>query len=106
MGNGGFSLSVSSRGNDFVIGGSGVLDVNGMASLRLALEESCKTEGAVVSLDLSAVSRLDPGVVNSLIEAGDFCRGLDVPFSVTVNVDVLAVLSAAGYGSELLPLVL
>ena len=101
---GGFSLSVSARGSDFVIGGSGTLDVAGMVALRKALDDSCKTEGAVVLLDLAAVTQIASDSVILLAEAGEFCRGLGVPFTVSVGAEVLKVLNDAGYDGELLPL--
>ena len=104
MPNRGFSLSVSSRGHDFVIGGSGILDAEGMTSLRQALEESCKQEGASVLIDLSEVFELRPDVVASLVDAGDFCRGQGVPLTVSVAANVLRVLNDAGFSDELLPL--
>ncbi len=105
MGNGSFSLSVSSRGNDFVIGGSGALNLEGVASLRQAVEESCKNEGAAVLLDLMLVSELHPDVVMHLVEAADFCRGLGVPFSANFGSELLHVLNGAGYDADLMPLV-
>lgn len=99
-----FSLSVSSRGTDFVIGGSGVLNLEGVASLRQAIEESCKKEGAALLLDLMLVSELHPDVVAHLVEAADFCRGLGVPFSVSFGQDLLQVLNQAGFDAELMPL--
>ncbi|MGH2784019.1 MAG: hypothetical protein ACRDJ1_02030 [Actinomycetota bacterium] len=99
-----FSLSVSSRGNDFVIGGSGALDVEGMVSLRQSVEDSCKKKDASVLLDLMMVSELDPDVVLALVETADFCRGLGVPFSVTFNPELLRILNDSGYDAELLPL--
>jgi hypothetical protein len=104
MANGSFSLSVSSRGTDFVIGGSGALNLEGVASLRQAVEESCKKEGAAVLLDLMLVSELHPDVVMHLVETADFCRGLGVPFSVTFGQDLLQVLNGAGYDADLMPL--
>ena len=104
MPNSGFSLSVSSRGHDFVIGGSGVLDVDGIASLRQATEESCKREGASVLLDLTGVTELPAEVVAALVDLGDFCRGLGVPLTLSVTAEVLRVLNDAGYSDELLPL--
>ena len=104
MANANFSISVSSRGSDFVIGGSGALDLEGVASLRQAVEESCKKEGAAVLLDLMLVSDLHPDVVVHLVETADFCRGLGVPFSVTFGPDLLGVLTEAGYDAELMPL--
>ena len=104
MGNGSFSLSVSSRGNDFVIGGSGTLNLEGVASLRQAVEDSCKKEGAAVLLDLMLVSELHPDVVMHLVETADFCRGHGVPFSVSFGQDLLKVLNDAGYDADLTPL--
>jgi anti-anti-sigma regulatory factor len=104
MPGGSFSLSVSSRGNDFVIGGSGALDAEGIVSLRQTVEESCKKEGASVLLDLMLVSELDPDVVVHLVETADFCRGLGVPFSVNFGPELLKVLTEAGYTAELMPL--
>jgi hypothetical protein len=104
MANGSFSISVSSRGNDFVIGGSGALNLEGVTSLRQAVEDSCKKEGAAVLLDLMLVSELHPDVVKHLVETADFCRGLGVPFSVTFGPDLLRVLTEAGYDAELMPL--
>lgn len=104
MPNRGFSLSVSSRGHDVVIGGSGVLDVEGMTGLRQALEESCKQQGVSVLIDLTEVSELHADVVAALVDAGDFCRGLGVPLTVSVAAGVLRVLNDAGYNEELLPL--
>lgn len=99
-----FSLSISSRGNDFVIGGSGALDLDGVAALRQTLEDSCKKEGASILLDLMLVTELYPDVIAHLVESADFCRNLGVPFSVTFNADLLKVLGDAGYDAELLPL--
>ena len=104
MSNGGFSLSVSSRGHDFMIGGSGVLDRDGMTSLRQAVEESCKQEGASVMLDLTGLSELQAEVVASLIDTGDFCRGLGVPLTLSVSPAILRVLNDAGFNEELLPI--
>ena len=104
MKNGGFSLSVSNRGHDFMIGGSGVLDVEGMTALRQAVEESCKQEGASVLLDLRELSELQPDVVAALVDTGDFCRGLGVPLTLSVSPAVLRVLNDAGFNEELLPL--
>lgn len=104
MGNGSFSLSVSSRGNDFVIGGSGALNLEGVASLRQAVEDSCKKEGAAVLLDLMLVSEIHPDVVKHLVETADFCRGLGVPFSVTFGPDQVQILKDAGYDADLMPL--
>jgi anti-anti-sigma regulatory factor len=87
-----------------VIGGTGILDVEGMTALRQALEESCKHEGASLLIDLTEVSELHPDVVASLVDAGDFCRGLGVPLTVSVAPGVLRVLNDAGYSDELLPL--
>ena len=100
-----FSLSVSSRGNDFVIGGSGALDVEGMTSLRQSVEESCKKEGASVMLDLMMVSELHPEAVIHLAEVAGFCRGLGVPFTVNMNHDLVQILNGAGYDAELMPLI-
>jgi anti-anti-sigma regulatory factor len=100
-----FSLSVSSRGNDFVIGGSGALDSEGVISLRQSVEESCKKEGASVMLDLMMVSELHPDVVVHLAGVADFCRGLGVPFTVSVNHDLLKILNDSGYDAELMPLI-
>jgi anti-anti-sigma regulatory factor len=105
MPNASFSLSISSRGNDFVIGGSGILNLDGVASLRQTLEESCKKEGASILLDLMLVSELHPDAIPHLVSAADFCRGVGVPFSVSFSADVLEVLSEAGYDAELMPLV-
>ena len=104
MANGGFSLSVTNRGHDFVIGGSGILDVDGMTALRQAVEESCKQEGASLMLDLTGLSELQAEVVAALVDAGDFCRGLGVPLSLSVSAAVLRVLNDAGFSDELLPL--
>jgi hypothetical protein len=101
---GAFSLSVSSRGNDFVIGGSGILDVEGIASLRQSVEDSCKKEGASVMLDLMMVSELHPDVVVHLAEVAGFCRGLGVPFSVSMDHPLIKILNDAGYDAELLPI--
>ena len=87
-----------------MIGGSGILDIEGMTSLRQALEESCKHEGASVLIDLTEVSELQADVVASLVDAGDFCRGLGVPLTLSVPPSVLRVLNDAGYSDELLPL--
>lgn len=105
MPNASFSLSVSSRGNDFVIGGSGSLDLDGVASLRQTVEESCKKEGASVLLDLMLVSELDPDVVAHLVEIGESCRGLGVPFSANFSPELIQILNEAGYDAELIPLV-
>lgn len=104
MANGGFSLSVSNRGHDFMIGGSGILDTDGMSALRQAVEESCKQEGATVMLDLSGLSELQAEVVAALVDTGDFCRGLGVPLTLFVSPAILRVLNDAGYSDELLPL--
>lgn len=104
MPNSGFSLSVSNRGHDYVIGGSGILDVDGMTSLRQATEESCKQEGATLLIDLTGVSELQADVIAALVDAGDFCRGLGVPFTLSVSAEVLRILNDAGYSEELLPL--
>jgi anti-anti-sigma regulatory factor len=100
----GFSLSVTNRGHDYVIGGSGILDADGMASLRQATEESCKQEGATLLIDLTGVNELLPDVIAALVDVGDFCRGLGVPLTLSVSADVLRVLNEAGYNEELLPL--
>lgn len=105
MANSSFSLSVSSRGNDFVIGGSGVLDIEGIASLRQSVEESCKKEGASVMLDLMMVSELYPDAVVHLAEVAGFCRGLGVPFTVSMNHDLVKILNDAGYDAELMPMI-
>lgn len=81
-----------------------MLNLEGVASLRQALEDSCKKEGAAISLDLMLVSELQPDAVAHLVEAADFCRGLGVPFSVTFGADLLSVLTEAGYNAELMPL--
>lgn len=104
MAAGSFSLSVTRRGNDFVIGGSGALDVDGMNSLRQMLEDSCKNEGASVMLDLMMVSDMHGDVVVHLVKAADTCRGLGVPFSITFNPDLLPLLKSSGYDAELMPL--
>jgi hypothetical protein len=104
MAHGSFSLSVSSRGNDFVIGGSGALDLDGIRSLRQTVEDSCKKEGAAVMLDLMMVSELHPDVVIHLVETADFCRDLGVPFSVTFSPTSVEVLNGAGYDAELMPI--
>lgn len=100
-----FSLSVSSRGNDFIIGGSGVLDLEGIVTLRQSVEESCKKEGASVLLDLMMVSELHPDVIARLVETADFCRGLSVPFTVSFNPEVVRLINESGYDAELNPLV-
>lgn len=87
-----------------MIGGSGILDVEGMTAVRQALEESCKQEGASVLIDLTEVSQLQSDAVAALVDAGDFCRGLGVPLTVSVAAGVLRVLNDAGYSDELLPL--
>lgn len=99
-----FSLSVSRRGNDFVIGGSGPLDLDGITSLRQTVEESCKKEGASILLDLMLVSDLQPDVVAHLASTAEFCRGLGVPFSVTFSPEMLQILNAAGYDADLVRL--
>lgn len=99
-----FSLSVTNRGLDFVIGGSGILDLTGMQALRQAIEDSCANEGASVMLDLVAVTELDPETVAALIEAGDFCRDKGVPLSMSAGEAFLGVLKSAGYNEDLLPL--
>jgi anti-anti-sigma regulatory factor len=104
MANGGFSLSVSNRGHDFMIGGSGILDADGMTALRQALEESCKQEGASVMVDLTGLTDIEAVVVASLVDTGDFCRGLGVPLTLSVSPTVLRILNDAGYNDELLPL--
>ncbi|MFY9587811.1 MAG: STAS domain-containing protein [Actinomycetota bacterium] len=104
MANGGFSISVSNRGHDFMIGGSGILDADGMTALRQAVEESCKNEGATVLLDLTGLTEFQAVVVAALVDTGDFCRGLGVPLTLSVSPAVLRVLNDAGYSDELLPL--
>ena len=99
-----FSLSVTSRGNDFVIGGSGALDLEGIVSLRQSVEDSCKKEGASVLLDLMMVTEVHPDVIARLAETAEFCRGLSVPFSVTFNPELLKLLNESGYDAELNPL--
>ena len=99
-----FSLSVSSRGTDYTIGGSGILDVIGMQALRQALEDSCDNDGASVMLDLIGVTELSVDAVPALIEAGDFCRDKGIALSVSAGPDFLRVLTDAGYNQELLPL--
>lgn len=99
-----FSLSVSSRGNDFVIGGSGTLDLDGIGSLHQSVEESCKKEGASILLDLMLVTELDPDVVVRLAEVAEFCRGLGVPFSANFSPEVIKILADSGYDQELMPL--
>lgn len=99
-----FSLSISSRGNDFVIGGSGALDLDGVASLRQTVEESCKKEGAAVLLDLMLVTEIEPEAILPLVETATVCRDLGVPFSVTLSQDLVQVFNDSGYDAELLPL--
>jgi ABC-type transporter Mla MlaB component len=99
-----FSLSVSSRGRDFTIGGSGILDVAGIGALRQAIEDSCGNEGASVMLDLIGVTEFQAEAVAALIEAGDFCRDKGIAFSLSIGPDFLRVLNDAGYTEELLPL--
>jgi ABC-type transporter Mla MlaB component len=99
-----FSLSVSSRGRDFTIGGSGILDVAGMGTLRQAIEDSCSNEGASVALDLIAVTELQPDAVAALIEIGDFCRGKGIALSLAAGPEFLRILRESGYNEELLPL--
>ena len=99
-----FSLSVSSRGRDFTIGGSGILDVVGIQALRQAIEDSCANEGASVMLDLIGVTELNPEAVAALIEAGDFCRDKGIAMTLSAGPDFLRVLNDAGYNEELLPL--
>lgn len=104
MATGSFSLSISKRGSDFVIGGSGILDGEGMMALRQSIEDSCKNEGASLSVDLMLVSDIHGDVVVHLVEAADFCRGLGVPFSVAFNPDLLTLLNSSGYDADLMPL--
>lgn len=104
MPNGGFSLSVSNRGLDTMIGGSGILDVDGMAALRETIEESCKQQGATILLDLTGLTQFEAGAVAALVDAGDFCRGQGVPLTLSLSADALRVLNDAGYNEELLPL--
>ena len=99
-----FSLSVSSRGNDFIIGGSGVLDLEGIVSLRQSVEDSCKKEGASVLLDLMMVSEMHPDVIARLVETAEFCRGMSVPFTVTLNPELLKLINESGFDAELNPL--
>jgi anti-anti-sigma regulatory factor len=99
-----FALSVTRRGRDFVIGGSGSLDVAGMQSLRQAIEESCDNEGASVALDLVEVIELHPDVVIALVEAGQFCRDRGVALSLSAGAEFLRVLNESGYNVDLLPL--
>ena len=101
---GGFSLSVTNRGTDFTIGGSGVLDEVGMLSLRQAIEESCSKNAEAVALDLLAVTELRPETVAALVAAGDFCREKGVPLSIRAGETFLAVLATAGYGPDLIRL--
>jgi ABC-type transporter Mla MlaB component len=98
-----FSLSVSSRGRDYTIGGSGVLDVTGMQALRQPME-SCANEGASVMLDLIGVTELQAEAVAALIEAGDFCRDKGIALTLRIRQDSLRVLNHAGYNEDLLPL--
>jgi anti-anti-sigma regulatory factor len=100
---GAFSLSVSRRGNDVVIGGSGSLDLIGISPLRKACEEACETEGGTLHLDFSALTSLDSEVVAGLVEIGEFCRERGVPLTVSMSPETLAVLVAAGYDDRLLP---
>jgi anti-anti-sigma regulatory factor len=99
-----FSLSVSSRGRDYTIGGSGILDVAGIQALRQAIEDSCGNEGATVVLDLIAVTELHADAVAALIEAGDFCRDNGIALTLSAGAEFLRVLNDAGYNEELLPL--
>ena len=99
-----FSLSVTNRGREFQIGGSGILDLTAVAALRQAIEDSCGTEGASVIIDLLAVTDLRPDAVAALVEAGDFCRAKGIAFTMTAGDAFLQVLSQAGYNAELLPL--
>ena len=99
-----FSLSVSNRGRDYTIGGSGILDVVGIQTLRQAIEDSCANEGASVALDLIGVTELQVDAIAALIEAGDFCRDNGIALSLTAGPDFLQVLNDAGYNEELLPL--
>jgi ABC-type transporter Mla MlaB component len=100
---GAFSLSVSRRGLDFVIGGSGSLDLIGVSTLRKACEEACETEGATLHLDLSTLAQVDADVVASLVEVGGFCREREIPLTLSLSPETLAVLAAAGYDDRLLP---
>jgi ABC-type transporter Mla MlaB component len=99
-----FSLSVSSRGRDYTIGGAGILDIVGIQALRQAIEDSCSNEGASVMLDLIGVTELRADAVAALIEAGDFCRDKGIALALSAGPDFLRVLSDAGYSAELLPL--
>lgn len=98
-----FSLSISNRGRDFVIGGSGILDVAGMQALRQALEDGC-TDGESVLLDLVGVTELHPEAITALVEAGDFCRDKGIHMTLSAGPDFLRALNDAGYNEELLPL--
>src|SRR5881396_3215275 len=99
-----FSLSVSSRGRDYTLGGSGILDVAGIQALRQAIEDSCSNEGASVVLDLIGVTELRVEAVAALIEAGDFCRDKGIALSLTAGPEFIRVLNDEGYTIELLPL--
>ena len=101
MAQAGFSLSVTNRGNDFTIGGSGVLDDTGMLSLRKAIEDSCANESATVALELLEVTDLRPEAIAALIEAGDYCRERGVPLTMRAGEGFLKILSDAGYGPDL-----
>ena len=99
-----FSLSISSRGRDCMIGGSGILDVDGMSSLRQAIEERCNNDDVAVMLDLVAVTEVDPATVAGLAEVAGFCRDKGISLTLTAGSDFLRVLNDAGYNEELLPL--
>jgi hypothetical protein len=99
-----FSMSVSNRGRDYTIGGSGILDVVGIQTLRQAIEDSCSNEGASVMLDLIGVTELQADAIAALVEAGDFCRDNGIALTMSAGAEFLRVLEEAGYNEELLPL--
>ena len=103
MAHGTFSLSVSSRGNDISIGGAGLLDAAGIATLRQAVEDGCSTEGASVFLDLTGVAEVHPEAIQALVDLGVFCRDRGIVFGASFTAEVVRLLDDAGYDAELLP---
>lgn len=99
----GFSLSVANRGNDFTIGGAGVLDDDGMLSLRKAIEDSCSKKAASIALDLMEVTDLRPETIAALVAAAGYCRERGVPLSMRAGETFLKILLDAGFGPDLLP---
>ena len=99
-----FSLSISSRGRDCMIGGSGILDGAGMETLRQAIQERCTSDDVAVMLDLVAVTEVDPETLSALAEVAGFCRDKGISLTLTAGSTFMRVLSDAGYNEELLPL--